>query len=432
VLQALATLAGEDRAARLRAALAAYDEALRFSTPATAPLDYAMTQTNRGNVLQALATLAGEDRAARLRAALAAYDEALRFSTPATAPLDYAMTQGNLLILYQTLANEPGEERATRLLEALRAGWTAFHMFTALQHAEFQQRAIRQLRALRAACGADFDALWSSLDAGPPPAWLSAPDEPDLPQPLVDLLERLAAAGVTDEAGLLAALEADPQLRAALWAPLVQRLLAVSSGEELLDFWRALPAALEEPLAAAAEEFARQAEQAGDAALAQALRERAEGLRAIRAIADQQANPMRQAIQQAWQRYVELVQAAEAAGHDIAAWQAAVAAGEALLAPEFAATPGIDWSAVRQMVSSACNTLGNALHDAGRAAEALAAYDRAIALQPEEAMWRCNRVGALIDLGRHDEAAEELARARALEPDAARLAELEARLRDQP
>ncbi|GIW01384.1 MAG: hypothetical protein KatS3mg058_2787 [Roseiflexus sp.] len=47
-------------------------------------------------------------------------------------------------------------------------------------------------------------------------------------------------------------------------------------------------------------------------------------------------------------------------------------------------------------------------------------------------MWRRNRVGSLIDLGRHDEAAEELARARALEPDAARLAELEARLRDQP
>ncbi|MGC9040163.1 MAG: hypothetical protein ACP5MJ_11750 [Roseiflexus sp.] len=176
-----ATLAGEDRAARLHAALAAYDEALRFRTPATAPLAYAVTQTNRGWLLQDLATLAGEDRAARLRAALAAYDEALRFWTPATAPLDYAMTQGNLLILYQTLANEPGEDRATRLLEALRAGWTAFHMFTALQHAEFQQRAMRQLRALRAACGADFDALWASLDAGPPPAWLSALEEPDLP-----------------------------------------------------------------------------------------------------------------------------------------------------------------------------------------------------------------------------------------------------------
>jgi len=45
-------------------------------------------------------------------------------------------------------------------------------------------------------------------------------------------------------------------------------------------------------------------------------------------------------------------------------------------------------------------------------------------------MWRRNRVGTLIDLGRRAEAAEELARARALEPDATRLAELEARLRD--
>jgi hypothetical protein len=46
-------------------------------------------------------------------------------------------------------------------------------------------------------------------------------------------------------------------------------------------------------------------------------------------------------------------------------------------------------------------------------------------------MWRRNRVGTLIDLGRRAEAAEELARARALEPDAARLTELEARLRDE-
>jgi len=384
----LATLAEEDRAARLRQALSAYDEALRFYTPTSAPLDYAMTQNNRGNVLQDLATLAEEDRAARLRQALSAYDEALRFYTPTSAPLDYAMTQGNLLNLYQTLAGEPGEDRLARLLDALRAGWTAFRFFTALQHSDFQQRAVRQLRGLRAACGDDFDTLWAALDAGPPPEWLIAPEEGEA----LSLLSQL-----------------------------IQRLLAVSSGEELLTFWRELPAELDEPLAAAAEEVARQAEQAGDVALAQALRECAAGLRAIRAAAD---------AAQSWQRYIELVKAAAASGNDIAAWRAAVEVGEALLAPAFADTPGVG-DAVRAHVASTWNALGNALHNAGDGEAAVAAYDRAIALQPDQAMWRRNRVATLIDLGRRAEAAEELARARALEPDAARLTELEARLRDE-
>jgi len=277
------------------------------------------------------------------------------------------------------------------LLDALRAGWTAFRFFTALQHSDFQQRVMRLLRGLRAACSDDFDTLWAALDAGPPPGWLIAPEE-----------------GET----------------LALLSQLIQRLLAVSSGEELLTFRRELPAELDEPLAAAAEEVARQAEQAGDVALAQALRECAAGLRAIRAAAD-----AAQSIQ-AWQRYIELVKAAAASGNDIAAWRAAVEAGEALLAPEFTDTLGIG-DAVREHVASTWNALGNALHNAGDKDAAIAAYDRAIALQPDEAIWRRNRVGTLIDLGRRAEAAEELARARALEPDAARLAELEARLRDE-
>ena len=418
--------------ARLRQALSAYDEALRFYTPTSAPLAYAMTQNNRGAVLQDLATLAEEDRAARLRQALSAYDEALRFRTPTSAPLDYAMTQGNLLNLYQTLAGEPGEDRMSRLLDALRAGWTAFRFFTALQHSDFQQRVMRLLRGLRAACSDDFATLWASLDVGPPPEWLTTSEEGETLSLPPEIQARLAAAGVTDAASFLAALAADPELRAGVEAfvaqqhrarlsRLVQRLLAVSSGDELLAFWRELPAELEEPLAAAAEEAARQAGQSGDVALAQALRECAAGLRAIRAAAD---------AAQSWQRYIELVKAAAASGNDIAAWRAAVEAGEALLAPEFTDTLGIG-DAVREHVASTWNALGNALHNAGDKDAAIAAYDRAIALQPDEAMWRRNRVGTLIDLGRRAEAAEELARARALEPDAARLTELEARLRDE-
>ncbi len=120
-LQRIATLPNEDRAARLRDALAAYDEALRFYTPDTAPLDYAMTQNNRGLLLQDLVTLPNEDRAARLCDALAAYDEALRFWTPDTAPLSYAVAQNNRGNVLRDLATLPDEDRAARLSEALAA-----------------------------------------------------------------------------------------------------------------------------------------------------------------------------------------------------------------------------------------------------------------------------------------------------------------------
>ncbi|MEP0803920.1 MAG: TIR domain-containing protein, partial [Chloroflexota bacterium] len=62
----MANLPGEDRRLRLREALAAYEEALRFYRPETAPLGYATTQNNRGAVLRDLADLPGEDRRLRL------------------------------------------------------------------------------------------------------------------------------------------------------------------------------------------------------------------------------------------------------------------------------------------------------------------------------------------------------------------------------
>jgi protein-arginine kinase activator protein McsA len=438
LLSDLASVPGEDRGARLREALAAYDAALRIYTAETVPLDYAATQNNRANLLSDLASVPGEDRGARLREALAAYDAALRIYTAETVPLDYAATQNNRANLLSDLASVPGEDRGARLREALRCALTAVELYARLQHEQYYQVSRRTLQGVRAACGDDFDTLWAALDVGPPPEWLIAPEEGEALSLPPELQARLAAAGVTDEASFLAALAADPELRAAVEAAmaqqhqalldqLIQRLLAVSSGEELLAFWRELPAELEEPLAAAAEEAARQAGQSGDVALAQALRERAAGLRAIRAAADAAQSK----IQQAWQHYIELVEAAEASGNDIAAWRAAVEAGEALLAPEFADTLGVDWEVVRASLASSYTSLCIAYEEVGDLEASLAATNRAIALQPDEAMWRRNRVGTLIDLGRRAEAAEELARARALEPDAARLAELEARLRDE-
>ncbi len=129
---------GEDRGARLREALAAYDEALDLRRDV--PLTTRTTQNNRamllsdfaracraktgargcarpwppttkrwtcagtcrwltrrprttGPLLRALASFPGEDRGARLREALAAYDEAL--DKLRDVPLDYATTQNN-------------------------------------------------------------------------------------------------------------------------------------------------------------------------------------------------------------------------------------------------------------------------------------------------------------------------------------------------
>jgi len=172
----LANLGGEDRGARLREALAAYDQALRFYTPEAAPLDYAATQNNRGAVLRDLATLGEEDRGARLREALAAYDQALRFYTPEAAPLDYAMTQGNRTSLFMDLATMPGEDRLARLSEALGCVVEALGIFVQVQHTPYVQQAARLLVLVRDAAGDEFPALWREVTGSDEaPGWLADP-----------------------------------------------------------------------------------------------------------------------------------------------------------------------------------------------------------------------------------------------------------------
>ncbi len=79
-------------------------------------------------------------------------------------------------------------------------------------------------------------------------------------------------------------------------------------------------------------------------------------------------------------------------------------------------------------MASACNSLGNARDEADDKPGALAAFERAIALQPGFAMWHRNRAGTLIELKRLDEAATAIETARRLEPDAPRLKELDEQL----
>lgn len=128
------------------------------------------------------------------------------------------------------------------------------------------------------------------------------------------------------------------------------------------------------------------------------------------------------------QAYQAQLAAADAENPQVEPWRGVTQAGEALLALQAGSEHLLDWDAVRRQVASDYNTLGNALDNAGDNAAALAAYERAIALQPDFAMWRRNQTGTLIELGRLDEAAVALAVARHLEPDAPRLAQLEADL----
>ncbi len=165
-LQNTATLIyGEDRAARLQEALAAYDAALERLRDV--PLDYATTQNNRANVLRDLASLPGEDRAARLQEALAAYDAALELRRD--VPLDYAQTQNNRAVLLRDLASLPGEDRAARLQEAVQEMVAAWPVL-ATQAAHLLQIARFTLAQLAVVMGgSEFRSVWLEAAGQPPP-----------------------------------------------------------------------------------------------------------------------------------------------------------------------------------------------------------------------------------------------------------------------
>jgi len=275
ILRELATLPGEARRQRLDEALAAYDEALCFRRPDTAPLDYAGTQNNRGLLLSELATLPGEARRQRLDEALAAYDEALRFRRPDTAPLDYAMTQNNRAILLRELATLPGEARRQRLYEALRCSVEAATLFEQFQQAQYLEVGRRVARSIRAACGDDFAAMWAELDLGEPPDWLSQ-DPEEMFQAIMAAHEPIGVL-LQEYLALLQAADAE-QPRVAPWSAVValgERLLAGQAEAEMLLDWEAL----REQVARNYNTLGKAHDAAGDPAAALAAFERAVALR---------------------------------------------------------------------------------------------------------------------------------------------------------
>jgi len=166
------------------------------------PLDYAQTQNNRAVLLSDLATLPGEDRAARLRQALAACDEALALRRD--VPLAYATTQNNRAVLLRDLATLPGEDRAARLRQALADIASALYIFEQVQQAQYLQVGRHVLAGLIVVMGvAEFRTAWVATTGQPIP-----PLPPDL------LLTALARqAGLTSQADFQARLQSDPTFK---------------------------------------------------------------------------------------------------------------------------------------------------------------------------------------------------------------------------
>lgn len=393
----------QDRRRRLYDALAACDEALKFRRPDTAPLAYATTQNNRGLVLRDLATLPGEDRRRRLYDALAAYDAALEFYRPDTAPLDYAMTQGNLANLFQEFAETEGEARHERMLQSLRAAWEALLGFERAQHQQFMERAARKLKQLKETWGTEFDRLWNELGVGEPPAWLMQDESPAQQINLAPLYAFLNSRDAREMRRLV-------EENAWLTAPEIESLLdqiqaqvkADEQAAQMLAFKRAL------------------LQEIRNKGIEQAFVDLERAAQLSETIARLNAQ---------LKTYLEKQQAAAQSENDVTLWQETVNAGEALLfAEEFQALDGVNWDALKADLAGVYNSLGVALDKQPDKTAALAAFERAIALDPKQAMWRRNRAGTLIELGRLDEAEQEIARARELEPQAPRLAQLEAEL----
>ena len=225
------------------------------------------------------------------------------------------MTQGNLANLYASLSDMVEEDRRIRQRQSIQAVVIALDSFERVGHAVYVAQAQRLALGLRSRFGNDvFDSLWNELGLDTWPDWLiqdAIGDSPGPPMPS-ELQERLAAAGVTDEASLQAALASDPELGAALmeWmasqepetmaqatmVALLQAFVQVENDQQMIAFWQAVPAEMEEPLMEAVEALLAEAERTGDAGAVEHLRSRLEGFRAIRAAAAASQPQRRQGI----------------------------------------------------------------------------------------------------------------------------------------
>ncbi len=138
-----------EKAAHCRMAISAFEKAIKVFTLETFPMQYAMTLSNMGNAYSILADV--EEPENNSRAAISAYEKALTVYTLERFPMDYAMTQNNIMAAYGTLAMV--EDKAQNYKMAKRAFDEALKVYTKeklpLQH----QRLIHNLSVLEEICG---------------------------------------------------------------------------------------------------------------------------------------------------------------------------------------------------------------------------------------------------------------------------------------
>jgi len=368
----------------------------------------ARAQGSLGNALSRVATLPGEDRRQRLADALAAYDAALEPSRPDTAPLDYAATQNNRANRLSELATLPGEDRRQRLYDALAAYDAALEHYrpdtAPLDYAMTQNNRATILSELATLPGEDRrQRLYDALAAYDAALEHYRPDTAPLAYAMTQ----------NNRANLLSDLATLPgEGRRARW------LQALQCSWEAYTFFETLQH--EQYRIVAQQTVKKMRDVCGNdfEALWNELGvgEPPEWLT---------INPLQLQFQTLLQKYLEHGQTAAQSENDVALWQQTVETGDALLAEEFQQLDDVNWDALKEDLADAYNSLGNAHDDAGNKKDALAAFDRAIALQPAFAMWHRNRAATLIELERCQEARAAMDRARELEPDAARLPELE-------
>jgi tetratricopeptide (TPR) repeat protein len=123
----------------------AYSKALKEHTRERAPLDWAGTQNNLGNVLWTLGTR--ESGTARLEQAVLAYGEALKERTREHTPLDWAETQNNLGTALRTLGER--ENSIERLRQAEAVIQSAYDVFKGAGYNHYNTYFEERLRSLR-------------------------------------------------------------------------------------------------------------------------------------------------------------------------------------------------------------------------------------------------------------------------------------------
>lgn len=467
ILRDLGSQPGEDRVARLNEALRAYDDALRYRRPDNVPLDYATTENNRANILSELASLPGEDRAARLTEALRACDDALRHRRPDNVPLDYATTENNRANILSELASLPGEDRVSRLNEALRACDNALRCRrpdnAPLDYAQtLLTRAIvlrdvsslsdeNRTARLNEALSACDDALCFIQPDNAPLDYATAQNNraiilSDLARlPGEDRVARLNAAlrahdgtllytrldnapldyaqTQSNRANILSELSSLPgEDRRAL---LTQALRYAAEAAVLFEHYQQV-----EYLAVGRRVLGGLRNACGDDFEAWwAETELGEVPEWLIESGQASGGNLPEELATALREYVARKEEADKLEIDPDAWQRAADVGEGVLsALGAAAVSNLQVDELRAAfpadLASVYNMLGNALDEVDKI-RALAAYERAITLQPDFAMWQRNRAVTLLELGRLDEAAAAIARARELEPDAPRLTQLE-------